>query len=189
MEKTMSKHSALHHLVRKTASGDHEAFEQLFLSHRDIIAFKIRRQISCPEDVEDISQKVAMRVFLKIGSLMRPEAFGSWLDTLVINECNRHFQTTDRTTSLEELPEYENLLIETNADYLPNAHTERVELRTEIWSKLNKMSEKTRDVFIMYYEGGMCYREIAQRLGTTIGNVSSHIFRAKKLLRKELLRA
>jgi len=185
----MSKQNTIHHLVLKTASGDHEAFEQLFLSQRDIIAYKIRRQINCPEDVEDITQKVALRVFLKIGSLLHPEAFGSWLDTLVVNECNRHFQTKDQTTSLEELPEYENLLIETNTDYLPNAHTERVELKAEIWNNLNRMSEKTKDMFSMHYEYGMCYREIAQYLGMTIGTVSSYMFRAKKRLRKEFLRA
>ena len=185
----MSTQNIIHHLVRKTASGDHEAFEQLYLLQRDVITYKIRRQIACPEDVEDITQKVAIRVFLRIGSLMQPEAFGSWLDTLVVNECNRHYQTNDRTTSIEELPEYENLLIETNADYLPNAHTERVELKAEIWNKLNSMSAKTGEMFSMYYEYGMCYREIAQCFGTTIGTVSSYMFRVKKRLRKELLRA
>jgi len=184
----MSTQNTIHHLVLKTASGDHEAFEQLFLLQRDVIAYKIRRQITCPEDVEDISQKVAIRIFLRIGSLMRPEAFGAWLDTLVVNECNRHYQTTDRTTSFEELPEYENLLIETNSDYLPSAHTERVELKAEIWNKLYIMSERAGEMFSMHYEYGMCYREIAQCFGTTIGTVSSYMFRVKRRLRKELLR-
>ena len=176
----------IHILVLKIASGDGEAFEQLFISQRDIIAKKIRRYTKCPEDAEDICQKVAIRMYQKIGSLVHPEAFSSWLNTIVIHECRRHFHKMDPATSIEELPEYTNMLVETDTDYLPTEHTEQTELKAGVWDMLNRMPKTTRRVIIMYYEYGMRYREIAKLLGTTVGTVCSIMHRARKRLRKEL---
>ena len=184
----MITNNHIHVLIRKTASGDHEAFEQLFLSQRSIIVCIIRRHTACPEDVEDICQKVALRLFQKIGTLLCPEAFGAWLHTLVIRECRRHFHSMTHVTSIEEFPEYKDLLVETDTDYLPTEHTERIELKTGVRNLLNRMPETTKWVIIMYYEYGLRYREIASSLGTTVGTVCSIMHRARKRLRKELQR-
>ena len=173
-------------LISRTVSGDNEAFEQLIHSQTRKIYYLIRRMIDCAEDVEDIRQEVAILVFQHIGTLKHPEAFGSWLNTLVTRVCSRHIAARNPVDPLEALQDYGALFVETDADCLPAAYSDLLELRVEIRSALSRMPENLRRVVVMYYLDGMRYREIADLLDMTIGTVSTYMFRARERLRTEL---
>jgi len=182
----MEKTNSLTSLVSKTVSGDEEAFEKLMGSQMNTIAFQIRRMINCREDVEDISQKVAMRVFQHIRTLKHPEAFSSWLRTIVTRECLMHIKSEGSVISIEDLPGFGGSLFETDRDYLPEAYTERREQEKEISEAVKKLPGKSREMVVLYYNDGMCYKDIADQMGVTVGDVSVNLFRAKKRLRKML---
>ena len=173
-------------LISKTVSGDSDAFEQLILSQKNIIFFIIRRLTDCPEDAEDISQEVALRVFQYIGSLKCPEAFGSWLRKLVIRECMRHLAARRPSDPFEDLMDHENQFPETDPDCLPAIYVERLELRSEILTAFAHMPVTLQKVAVLYYLSGMHYREIAEFLDLTIGTVSAYLFRARKFLSEAL---
>ena len=176
-------------LVCRTVSGEQEAFEQLMYSLKSIISLKIRRHIECPEDVEDIGQEVAIRIFQCIGSLKHPEAFESWLHTLVARECLRYFSSNLQKDSFESFSEYDSRLIETDEDYMPLARAERLDMQHEIENVLGRMPEVSQKMVALHYGDEMCYREIAEYLGVSIGTVSSILFRVRRKLRKELYRS
>ena len=173
-------------LIRKTASGDCEAFEQLILSQKNNIAFTIRRITDSPEDIEDISQEVAILVFQRIGSLRRPESFYSWLRTIVIRESLRLVAARVPTEDFDPDADCDIRFEETDSDCLPIAYTELLELRGEIRAALGRMPETFQRILALHYLHGMRCREIADFLGTTIGTVSAYLFRARKRMRKEL---
>ena len=173
-------------LISKTVSGDNKAFEQLILSQKHTIFYMIRSMIDHSEDIEDISQEVAILIYKYIGSLKCPEAFWSWLDTLVSRVCLRHYAAHDPADPFDSIPDHENLFVETDSDCLPAAHTDLLELRSEIQEALVRMPENLREVATMRYIYGMRYREIADMLGIAIGTVSTYLFRARERLRSEL---
>jgi len=176
-------------LIYRTASGDREAFEKLITSHMDLINSKIRSMVSRIEDAEDICQKVVIRVYQKIGTLKYPQAFRSWLNTIVINECSRHFQKGEPVVSLEELSSIESYVSDADEDFLPAKYVERLERSTTIKAALERLPEISRKIILYYYADGMCYKDIAARMGISIGAVSVNLFRAKKRLHRYLLRA
>ena len=182
----MSKSSVLD-LVSKTVSGDREAFEQLMASRKNTISLKILKKTKCPYEAEDIGQKVAIRIYQNIKTLRCPEAFDSWLNKLIVRECLRHFAAKDPAIYLEDsdLPGY--MFVETDTEYLPLAHVESLELKEEIKDALARMPEATRNMVVLHYEKEMGYREIADRMGVTVGTVSANLYRARNRLRKELL--
>ena len=173
-------------LISKTISGDSDAFEQLILSQKSIIFYIIRRLTNCPEDAEDISQEVALRIFQRISSLRNPEAFGSWVRTIAIRECMHHLAARRPTDPFEDLLDHENQLPETDPDCLPAIYVERLELRAEILAAFTLMPVTLQKVAVLYYLSGMHYREIAEFLDLTIGTVSAYLFRARKFLSKAL---
>ena len=175
-------------LVLKTASGDGEAYEQLILSQKNNIAFAIRRITDCPEDVEDISQNVAILVYQGIGSLKRPEAFPSWLRTLVVRESLRIIKARIQAEPLEPGDDLDIRFAETDMDCLPTMYAELLELRADIRSALARMPETLSKVLTLHYLRGMCCREIADFLDTTIGAVSAYLFRARKRMKMEMAR-
>ncbi|MCL1896644.1 MAG: sigma-70 family RNA polymerase sigma factor [Clostridiales bacterium] len=172
-------------IILKTVSGDSDAFEQLIISQKRNISFIIRGITSCPEDVEDISQEVAVLVFQRISSLRRPESFFLWLHTIVVRESWRLVTARIPVVSFCAVDDSGAWLAETDLDCLPAAHTERIELRIEVCSALRRIPEKFRKVLTLHYFCGMRCHEIADFLGTTVGTVSAHLSRARKRIRKE----
>jgi len=173
-------------LVNKTISGDNEAFEKLISSKKDIISYQIRRNKDCRDEAEDISQKVVIQVFQRISSLKYPAAFNSWLSTIVERECIRHIKSKDQLISIEDHPGIDGLIRETDKDFIPDANVELLEQSKEIKTALKKLPEKSRDMLVLYYNDGMCYKDIAEQMGVSVGTVSANLFRAKKRLRKEI---
>ena len=173
-------------LISKTVSGDADAFEQLMISQKNTISYMIRKLVDCNEDIEDISQEVAILIFQYIGTLRRPEAFWSWLGTIITRVCRRHHAARKPADPYDRLPDYENLFIETDSDCLPAAYADKLELHDEIRTALGRIPEILREVVVLHYLCGMRYREIADLLGMTIGTVSTYLFRARGCLRLEL---
>jgi len=183
----LDKRHNLTSLVTRTVSGDSDAFEKLISSQMGLIAYQIRQISNCRNDVEDISQKVAMRVFQGIRTLKHPGAFSSWLRTIVMRECLMHMKTNSPVISIEDLNGFDGYFHETDKDYLPCASAEKNEQAKEISEALGKLPAKSRNMVVLYYSDEMSYKDIADQMGVTVGDVSVNLFRAKKRLRKEML--
>lgn len=166
-------------LVSKTVSGDRDAFEKLLISQNGLILWIIRGMTDCPHDAEDIRQEVSIRMFRYIAKLKRPEAFGSWLRTLVVRECRRHYASLKSRIPTDTLPEPETLPAETDPDILPFAHMERLELKSALESALKGLREPARKMFHMRYEKNMSCSDIAAATGVKTGTVSVTLFRVR----------
>jgi len=67
----------------------------------------------------------------------------------------------------------------------------REELRERIDAALAKLSDKHRTVIVLYEFEQLEYREIAEKMGTSVGTVMSRLFYARKRmasLLKEILK-
>ena len=177
-------------IVRKTVAGDCDAFEQLLAMKKSSINCKIQSIIGNPNDIEDVAQEVAIRLFQRIGSLKNPEAFNGWLNTVVTRECLKYFAAQSRLAlpgGPDSDAEFEQGLLETDTDFLPSAYTERIETQNLIRAAIDSLPESNRNMLLLHYEDGKCYREIAAIMGLSIGVVCSYLYRARKRLRKELI--
>ena len=184
MEDVMKNQTFLLSLIRKTAAGDLWALEQLLHSQKSFITLVIRSHSSTPSVIDDISQEVAIRVFQKFSTLKHFEYFSSWLQTIVIHECNRYFATQRQIVPYGSAGEIEEALIETDPDCLPAECVESLDLCTELKHAIANMPIKTQYLLSLYYGTDMTYREIATFTGMTIGTVSSTLSRARKRLRE-----
>lgn len=140
----------------------------------------------CPEDAEDIRQEVSFRIFRYIASLRRPEAFSSWLHSIVVRECIRFFTSQKLSVSIETLQYPENIFIDTDPDCIPSKHVERHELKTALESAIGGLREPARRIFQMRYCVGMRCCDIAAATGVEARTVSVILFRVKEQL-KEIL--
>jgi len=173
-------------LVSRTVSGDSDAYEQLIISHNSLILWLIRHHTDGSEDAEDIRQEVVIRIFRHLGSLKRPEAFGSWMRSIVFRECMRYLASKKLHVSIETLPEPENLFIDTDLDSLPCKHMERLELESALASEISSLQEPVRNIFHMHYYRGMRCRDIAEAVGMKAGAVSVTLHRVKERLKEKL---
>jgi len=176
-------------IVSQAISGDNEALELLLILKYPFIFWIIRRATNCIEDAEDITQEVSIRVFKHIAELKSPEAFDSWLRTIVRRECCRYLTAKQPCFSTETLYEWEDLLVETDSDCIPAAHMELDELNAALVFALEDMNEPSREVIYLRYGKNMRCREIAAITGLSAGRVSVELWRGKEKLREKLSRS
>jgi len=173
-------------LVSQAISGDNEALELLLILKYPFIFWIIRRTTDCLEDAEDITQEVSIRVFQHIAALKSPEAFDSWLRTIVRRECCRYHAAKKPCVSIETIYDWENIFVETDTDCIPAERIETDEFDAALVFALEDMNESSREVFYMRYSKNMRCREIAASTGLSTERVSTALWRGKEKLREKL---
>ena len=171
-------------LVDLAKADDMQAFEELVSRHRDRVyvrAYSIMRNEAL---AVDLSQNAWVKAWQRLEQFHGEASFPTWLSRIVTNLCLDELrrQKRARTDSLEAMEEstgpVENRMEIETLD--PIEGLSREELRERIDAALAKLSEKHRTVIVLYEFEQLEYREIAEKMGTSIGTVMSRLFYARK---------
>ena len=171
-------------LVDLAKAGDMQAFEELVSRHRDRVyvrAYSIMRNEAL---AVDLSQKAWVKAWQRLEQFHGEASFSTWLSRIVTNLCLDELrrQKRARTDSIEAMEEstgpIENRMEMETLD--PIEGLSREELRERIDAALAKLSDKHRTVIVLYEFEQLEYREIAEKMGTSIGTVMSRLFYARK---------
>ena len=171
-------------LVDLAKAGDMQAFEELVSRHRDRVyvrAYSIMRNEAL---AVDLSQNAWVKAWQRLEQFHGEASFRTWLSRIVTNLCLDELrrQKRARTDSIEAMEEstgpVENRMEIETLD--PIEGLSREELRERIDAVLAKLSDKHRTVIVLYEFEQLEYREIAEKMGTSIGTVMSRLFYARK---------
>src|SRR5262249_34798941 len=80
-------------LVARTLAGDRNAFPALGERHYNAVFRLCRSILRHPEDAEDATQEVFMRVYEALGQFAGRGAFGGWFRRLTVNHCLNRAQS------------------------------------------------------------------------------------------------
>src|SRR5262245_43098308 len=72
-------------LVRRIQNGDREALESLVRHHQDWIYNIALRMVYLPEDAEDATQEILIKLLTKLSTFEGRSSFRTWLYRLVCN--------------------------------------------------------------------------------------------------------
>src|SRR5450755_3759641 len=97
-------------LVARTLAGDRNAFRALVERHYTAVFRLCRSILHHPEDAEDATQEVFVRVYQALSQFQGRGVFGAWLRRLTVNHCLNRTQTaaaraSSRSCSLDLLAE------------------------------------------------------------------------------------
>ena len=164
-------------LINSAINGDTEAIEQLLLQYYPSVTRFARAFCATPEDVEDAVQETLWIAAQRIGTLHVASAFGSWMFTVVRNQCLRLLKLMRPTVPIDALQEL-----------LPSeANSERqVALRHDLAQALATLPPSYRHVFFLRDLEGMPASEVAAQLGVTVMTVKSRLHYARAILRLSL---
>jgi len=180
-------------VIREVLAGNTNAFAALEKKYRRIVSFLIRKMIRNEEDVADLTQETFVKAFAALPSFQFEYPFSRWLYKIASNRCIDHLRrkrfhmvSIDQPTVMHDGSE----LTMDPKDQGPVADDillakERAEMLKEA---LASLPDKYRTVIRMRHEEELEYAEIAAKLGHPLGTVKAHLFRARKLLYKKLLR-
>ena len=171
-------------LVEWAKGGDLQAFEELVARYRDrayVRAYSIMRN----EDLAvDLSQNAWVKAWQRLAQFHGDASFTTWLNRIVTNLCLDELrrQKRARMDSIEEIEEasgpVENRMEIQEVD--PMERIAREELRERIDAAMDKLSDNHRTVLVLYEYEQIEYKQIAEKMGTSIGTVMSRLFYARK---------
>jgi RNA polymerase sigma-70 factor (ECF subfamily) len=173
-------------LVQWAQRGDTEAFEQLVFRHRDKIFARAMMMMRNEEQALDLSQEAWVKAWQRLAQFQGESSFATWMTRIVINLCLDQLrrQKRVRTESIDAMEEesggVERHLPVTEPN--PTAGLEKDELRRRIDEALGKLTEAHRTVVVLHEFEGLEYKEIARRVGISIGTVMSRLFYARRKL-------
>ena len=130
-----------------------------------------------PATVEDIVQDCFASLWEKTKEGAAVNNRRSYLYMMVRNRCLDHLRK--KGISTEFLKPYDTYGIIDDDDAQERARTE-----AKLWTAIDSLPEKCREVFIMSKRDGLKYEEIAEELGLSVNTVRNQISKALKVLKE-----
>jgi RNA polymerase sigma-70 factor (ECF subfamily) len=177
-------------LMRRTASGDTAAFEQLVERHQAMVIGTVARMLGNNSDIEDVAQQVFIRVWKSAARYTPTAKFTTWLLTitrnLVFNEVRRRKRHPGITLDTHEGDESLSLPDQVRA--VPDKALLERELEVTIDRAILSLPERQRLAVVLRRYESKSYEEIADVLNLSVPAVKSILFRARSELRAALSR-
>ncbi len=174
-------------LVRAAAGGDEEAFAQLVGLYEDKVYSLALRMCGSPEDAADAAQEAFLSAWRALPSFRGEAGFSTWLYRLTANASIDLLRRVRRQRGELRLDDEDLGLTALEAGPGPQEAAEEGELRQALDQALGQLGDSHRQVLVLRELQQLSYEEIARALD--LGTVKSRISRARRALRKILLRS
>jgi RNA polymerase sigma-70 factor (ECF subfamily) len=179
-------------LVRAAQKGDMPAFEELVARHRDKLYARAFSMMRNEEEAIDLSQEAWVKGWQRLAQFQGDSSFVTWMTRITINLCLDQLrkQKRQRAESIEAMDE-EAGGVERQMPVVtvnPSEGLERGELRQKIDEALAQLSHEHRTALILHEFEDLEYKEIAKRMGCSIGTVMSRLFYARRKMAALLAR-
>jgi RNA polymerase sigma-70 factor, ECF subfamily len=174
-------------LVEWARTGDTEAFEELVFRHRDKIYARALMMMRNEEEAQDLSQEAWVKGWQRLHQFQGDSSFATWMTRIVINLCLDQLrrQKKARVESIEQMDEELGGVerqLPAPETVNPTEGLEKDELRRKIDDAMGKLTDAHRTVLVLHEFEGLEYKEIAKRVGISIGTVMSRLFYARRRL-------
>ena len=170
-------------LVARAQRGEEAAFAALFKAHNRHIYCVCLRMAGSPEQAEDLTQEVFLKVFRKVSTFRGESTFSTWLHRLAVNEVLMHLRKKRLDeVSLDAVEGWHggSLKWESGNDDLELTGTvDRITLDRAV----AELPRGYRTAFLLHDVEGYEHTEIARITNWSVGNSKSQLHKARRKLR------
>ena len=165
----------------KLKTGDKDSFDLLYQDYYLVLYRTALLILGNKEDAEDVLQDTFVSIYKNAKTLSDSEKLKPWIFSILKNTSYTSYKKRKR-----EFPD-EFILDKTEKSPTYLVEDEIAE-KSEIQDALMTLKEKEREVLVLYYYNDFSIEEIASICKTFQGTVKSRLHRARKNLKKELLK-
>jgi len=175
-------------LVWQVRSGHREAFGVLIARYEARVYAYCRQLLDNSHEAQDATQDAFLRAYSSLHQLERPDRFAGWLRQITFSICINRLKTR-RPRTEADFGHLDGMSWPDLPDVSPGPAEEaqRRELKETILKAIDTLPPAYRDPIRMSYLQHASRAEIAESLGLTPAAVSTRLFRARKLLKEEIL--
>jgi RNA polymerase sigma-70 factor (ECF subfamily) len=164
------------HVLQQFSRGDLDAFEVLFRQHQGEVYQWILRMVRDPATAEDLTVETFWRIHRAHARFDPARSFEAWARRIACNAALDHLRSAPKETELpDDLPQ----------PLQPDPGISQ-ELRRKTAHAFGRLPPKLRIAATLALIEERPHKEIAEVLGISTGAVKLRVFRALRLLRKNL---
>lgn len=182
-------------LCKKILEGDTDSFSLLAEKYRRRIFSLGMGFFKNSEDTEDFLQEVLVKVYLSLKKFRGESRFSTWLTRIAYNTAINSMKRRKNYISLaevqENVPGFDgnaglDFFTGTTRNETPEDVAVKKATISAIREAVRNLPEPYRICIDFFFFYDMSYKEISETAGIPLNTIRSHIFRAKKILRKYL---
>ena len=186
-------HSIDRELVNKVLKGDTHAFETIITKTKGLVIQIVYKMIENQLDREDLIQEIYLKVYRKLGTFKFKSKLSTWIGTIAYNTCINFLEKkkiplveiSDTTANeIERNQKGNNQGSAINSTYHSILKKERAAI---LQTELEKLSALYKTLITLFHKEELSYNEISKITGLPTGTLKSYLFRARRLLRDNLL--
>lgn len=167
-------------LISEVKKGNSKAFAHLVGKYQNKVKTLGLSFFRNATDTEDFIQDVFVKVYTSLNSFRGESQFSTWLMRVAYNTAVNSVKRTK-----EYLPIAEDFDIE-DKDFNPEEKQLRKITMEAVQETMQELPEKFAICLDLYFFYDFAYVDISEMLDLPVNTVKSHIFRAKKLMKKKL---
>jgi len=169
-------------LVVAARAGESWAQQALFARHGRMVLGLSQRVLAGREDADDLAQDVFLYAFTHLETLQNPQAFASWIATIVVRTASKRLRTRRLLVRLG-LRRNEPVDVETLVSATAPADV-AAELR-RLYARLGDFPAEERMALVLRKVEGLELTEIAEHMGLSLATVKRRIASAERRLGPE----
>ena len=180
-------------LVNRVLRGDKGAFGVIVRNTEALVAQIVIKMIPGAEDRKDLAQDVYLKAFNHLGSFRFQSKLSTWIAQIAYNTCLSWIEKKKPTLN-GDLQDMEFLISEGGSTPLmrisekdPERQMAERDLSRILQKEIEKLPPIYRVLIVLFHQENMRYDELVSITGLPEGTVKSHLFRARKMLRENLL--
>jgi len=179
-------------VLQRAKEGDLKAFEEIYQMYHRRIYNAVYGMLGDPDDAQDVTQDVFMRLYDALPTLRADEAFSTYLYRIALNLCRDRarrkkrvrFQSMD-TPRADDEGDVEPMDFPDQGK-LPEETLTNDELQRRVREAVTTLSTDHKAVIVMHHFQGMEVNDIARILGVPTGTVKSRLARGRDQLHRKL---
>lgn len=172
----MPRHGADARLMRRLASGDDSAMQELIAAHGEGLARLIGRMTAWSGSQDDLLQEVLLSVWQQADSYRGDGPLAGWLRTVAVNRCRNHRR---HLLSLRRLLDSARAMLR-NTEATPDLTIEATELTQYA---LAKLTHDDRTLIVLFYLEELPGNEVAGLLKIKPESLHVRLHRARAKLK------
>lgn len=177
-------------LVKRTLSGEKEAFEMIVQKYQQPLLNYIYRTLGEYELAMEFTQDVFVKTYSSLHSYQPHYKFSTWLYKIASNYIIDYWRKKKiDTLSYDQHQGKEDSMPPIQISSKDPSICQRYEVKEltdKIEEALHKIPPALRELFVWRHINDFSYDEIAEIKGLPIGTIKNRVFQAKELLRKHL---
>ena len=183
-------------LVAQVLGGNTAAFGQIVQRTEGLVTQLVFKLIRHPADRPDIAQEVYLKVFKNLAGFKFQAKLSTWVGQITYNTCLHYLEKKQLVLidpsepapddASEEGREAPRPLV-AGPDYDPETALFDQDLASVLSEAIEQLPPLYRTLISLYHQQELSYEETAQITSLPDGTVKNYLFRARKLLKQQLL--